>query len=58
MTNETKTKAYAELKNEILRQLKANEKDISSTQKLVYELKNNIHKMKNELAEKINLVLA
>lgn len=58
MTNEEKTKASVELKKEILRQLKANDEDILQTQKQVFEHKNSVHQMKNELSEKTNLVLA
>jgi peptidoglycan hydrolase CwlO-like protein len=58
MTNEEKIKASAELKEEILRQLSAIDDDILQTQKQVFEHKNNVHQIKNELSEKTNLVLA
>ena len=57
MTNEEKTKASAELKNEIIRRLKTLDDEILQTQKQVLEHKNRVHQMKDELSEKINLVL-
>ncbi len=58
MTNEEKNKASAELKQEILRQLKANDEAILQTQKQVFGHKNSVRQMKDELSEKTNLVLA
>ena len=58
MTNEEKIIASAELKKELLRQLKALDENILLTQKVVFEHKKNVQEMKNELSEKMDFAIA
>ncbi|MDZ7934606.1 MAG: hypothetical protein U5M51_06520 [Emticicia sp.] len=57
MTNEEKIEASDALKKEIMSQLKTNGEEILQTQKQIFEHKNSVHQMKDELSEKTNLVL-